>query len=91
MCIRDRSWYWAVDNFGLYSIEETTPTAPDIDSISVKGGVVTINWQGAAGVRLQKTTRLAKPDWQDVPGTNGESSAQEVADQAESYYRLIRD
>ncbi|MED5279699.1 MAG: hypothetical protein VYD86_11295, partial [Verrucomicrobiota bacterium] len=85
------SWYWAVDNFGLYSIEETTPTAPDIDSISVKGGVVTINWLGAAGVRLQKSTRLAKPDWQDVPGTNGESSAQEVADQAESYYRLIRD
>ena len=85
------SWYWAVDNFGLYSIEETTPTAPDIDSISVEGGVVTINWQGAAGMRLQKTTRLAKPDWQDVPGTNGESSAQEVADQAESYYRLIRD
>ena len=85
------SWYWAVDNFGLYSIEETTPTAPDIDSISVKGGVVTINWLGAAGVRLQKSTRLAKPDWQDVPGTIGESSAQEVADQAESYYRLIRD
>ena len=85
------SWYWAVDNFGLYSIEETTPTAPDIDSISVKGGVVTINWLGAAGVRLQKSTRLAKPDWQDVPGTNGESSAQEIADQTESYYRLIRD
>ena len=85
------SWYWAVDNFGLYSIEETTLTAPDINSISVKGGVVTINWLGAAGVRLQKSTRLAKPDWQDVPGTNGESSAQEVADQAESYYRLIRD
>ena len=85
------SWYWAVDNFGLYSIEETTPTAPDIDRISLEGGVVTINWKGAAGMRLQKTTRLAKPDWQDVPGTNGESSAQEVADQAESYYRLIRD
>ena len=83
------SWYWAVDNFGLYSIEETT--APDIDNISVKGGVVTINWLGAAGLRLQKSTRLAKPDWQDVPGTIGESSAQEVADQAESYYRLIRD
>ncbi len=84
------SWYWAVDNFGLYSIQETTPTAPDIDSISVEGGVVTINWQGSAGVRLQKTARLAKPDWQDVPGTKGESSAQEVADQTESYYRLIR-
>ena len=84
------SWYWAVDNFGLYSIEEATPTTPQIDSISLEGGVVTISWKGAAGVRLQKTTRLAKPDWQDLPGTNGESSAQEIADQTESYYRLIR-
>ena len=84
------SWYWAVDNFGLYSIEEATPTTPQIDSISLEGGVLTISWKGAAGVRLQKTTRLAKPDWQDLPGTNGESSAQEIADQTESYYRLIR-
>ena len=84
------SWYWAVDNFGLYSIEEATPTTPQIDSISLEGGVVTISWKGAAGVRLQKTTRLAKPDWQDLPGTNGESSAQEIADQTELYYRLIR-
>ena len=30
------SWYWAVDNFGLYSIEETPTTAPAIDSISSK-------------------------------------------------------
>ena len=56
------SWYWAVDNFGLYSIEETTPAVPDIDRISLEGGVVTINWKGATGVRLQKSTRLAKPN-----------------------------
>ena len=85
------SWYWAVDNFGLYSIEETPTTAPAIDSISSNGGVVTIAWPGAAGVRLQKTSSLANPNWADVPDTGGESSAKEVADQAEAYYRLIRD
>ena len=85
------SWYWAVDNFGLYSIEETPTTAPAIDSISADGGVVTISWQGAAGVRLQKASNLANPNWTDVPDTGGESSAKEVADQSESYYRLIRD
>jgi hypothetical protein len=85
------SWYWAVDNFGLYSIEEAPTTAPAIESISADGGVVTINWPGAAGVRLQKTARLAKPNWEDVPDTEGKSSANEVADQAEAYYRLIRD
>ena len=85
------SWYWAVDNFGLYSIEETPTTAPAIDSISADGGVVTISWQGAAGVRLQKGSNLANPNWTNVPDTEGESSAKEVADQSESYYRLIRD
>ena len=85
------SWYWAVDNFGLYSIEEAPTAAPAIESISADGGVVTINWPGAAGVRLQKTARLANPSWADVPDSQGVSSAKEVADQAEAYYRLIRD
>lgn len=85
------SWYWAVDNFGLYSIEEAPTTAPAIESISANGGVVTIAWPGAAGVRLQKTSSLAKPNWADVPDSGGKSSANEVADQAEAYYRLIRD
>ena len=85
------SWYWAVDNFGLYSIEEAPTTVPAIDGIAVDGGVVTISWQGAAGVRLQKASNLANPNWTDLPDTGGESSAKEVADQSESYYRLIRD
>ncbi len=85
------SWYWAVDNFGLYSIEETPTTAPVIDSIAVDGGIVTISWQGVAGVRLQKASNLANPNWSDIANTQAESSAKEVADQAEAYYRLIRD
>ncbi len=85
------SWYWAVDNFGLYSIEETPTTAPLIDGITVDDGVVTINWQGVAGVRLQKASNLAKPNWSDIANTQGASSATEVADEAEAYYRLIRD
>ena len=91
MCIRDRSWYWAVDNFGLYSIEEEPTTIPAIDSVAVDGGIATISWQGAAGVRLQKASNLANPNWSDIANTQGESSANEVADQAEAYYRLIRD
>jgi len=85
------SWYWAIDNFGLYSIEEAPTTAPAIDSIAVDGGVATISWQGAAGVRLQKASKLANPSWADVPDSQGVSSAKEIADQAEAYYRLVRD
>jgi len=85
------SWYWAVDNFGLYSIEEEPNTIPAIDSIAMDGGIATISWQGAAGVRLQKASNLANPNWSDIANTQGESSANEVADQSEAYYRLIRD
>ncbi|MEC9081176.1 MAG: hypothetical protein VYE44_05305 [Verrucomicrobiota bacterium] len=85
------SWYWAVDNFGLYSIEEAPTTAPAIESVSSTGGIVTISWQGATGIRLQKASNLVNPNWVDVPDTSGESSANEVADQAQAYYRLIRD
>ena len=85
------SWYWAVDNFGLYSIEEAPTTAPAIESVSSNGGIVTISWKGATGVRLQKASNLVNPNWVEVPDTSGESSANEVADQAQAYYRLIRD
>jgi len=85
------SWYWAVDNFGLYSIEEAPTTVPTIDSIAVDGGIVTISWQGVVGVRLQKASNLSNANWSDIANTQGESSAKEVADQAEAYYRLIRD
>ena len=85
------SWYWSVDNFGLYSISEAPVNIPVIESISQDGGLVTINWIGEVGVRLQKAVRLASPDWVDVPNTEGESFATEVADQSERYYRLIRD
>ena len=61
-----------------------------IDGITVDDGVVTINWQGVAGVRLQKASNLTKPNWSDIANTQGTSSATEVADEAEAYYRLIR-
>ena len=85
------SWYWAVDNFGLYSISELPTSIPVIKSISQDGGLVTINWLGEIGVKLQKSIRLDNPDWVDVPNTDGKSSAAEIADQSNGYYRLIRE
>lgn len=85
------SWYWALDNFGLYSISGEPSAIPSIESISQDGGLLTIKWTGEPGVRLQRSVRLVNPDWIDIPGTDGKSSASEVADQAEGYYRLMRD
>ncbi|HIG29087.1 MAG TPA: hypothetical protein EYQ50_15375 [Verrucomicrobiales bacterium] len=83
------SWYWAVDNFGIYSIDESV-SEPVPLSISKSGGEVTLSWQGGAGIRLQQTERLNNPDWQNL-GDAGQSSTTQPADQKESYYRLIKD
>ena len=85
------SWYWAVDNFGLYSIEETPTTAPAIDSISADGGVVTNQLAGSGRCPPTKSLQFGQPELDGRARYRGESSAKEVADQAEAYYRLIRD
>lgn len=81
------SWYFGVDDVGLYSI---TPPAFVINNIVLNGANVTISWNGAAGVKLQKSTSLTAPDWQDVPGSDGASSVSEPASGAGAYYRLSR-
>ena len=81
------SWYFGVDDVGLYSITEP---AFVINSIVFNGTNVTISWNGAGGVKLQKSTSLTTPDWQDVPGSDGASSVSEPASGAGAYYRLVR-
>lgn len=78
------SWYFGIDDLGLYSL------APlQITSIVRNGGNAVISWNGAAGTKLQKATTLTNPNWQDVPGTNGASSANDPI-AGEAYYRLVR-
>ena len=78
------SWYFGIDDFGLYSLPPLK-----INSIVQNGANVVISWNGAAGTKLQKTTSLTSPNWQDVPGSNAASSANEPAAGA-AYYRLSR-
>jgi len=78
------SWYWGVDDFGLYSLAR-----PTINSIVRNGDNAMISWNGAAGTKLQKTTSLTSPNWQDVPGSNGASTASDPISGA-AFYRLIR-
>lgn len=57
------SWYFGVDNFGLYSI----PVNPLVASVSVSGGQATINWTGGAGpFQVERATTLSPPDWAPV-------------------------
>ena len=79
------SWYFGVDDVGLYSLP-----VPKIISIVRNGTNVSISWAGAAGTKLQKTTSLSTPNWQDVPGSNGASNVSDPASGPGAYYRLVR-
>jgi hypothetical protein len=78
------SWYFGIDDVGLYSLPPLV-----ITSIARSGANVIISWAGAAGTKLQKTSSLSSPNWQDVAGSNGASNVSEPAT-ASAFYRLSR-
>ena len=57
------------------------------DPWAVEGGVLTIAWPSADGLRLQRAAAVTGP-WEDVEGTAGKDSHSEAADQAAAFYRL---
>jgi hypothetical protein len=50
-------------------------------------GVAVLTWEGGPAITLQKSTSLTNPNWQDVPGTTGQSLA--ILPQADAaFFRL---
>jgi hypothetical protein len=60
-----------------------------ITSIIQSNSNVIISWPGDPSIRLQRTTNLSNPDWQDVPGTTGADSAALPATNAAAFFRLL--
>ncbi len=80
------SWYWGLDDFGIYSIP---PVAlPQFTSMIRSGNSVTMTWNGEIVSRLQKKSSLTGFLWQDVPGTLGLKTFTEPIGAGETYYRL---
>src|SRR6266404_642452 len=79
------SWYWGVDDVGLYSLPSLK-----INNIVRSGSNVIVSWAGELNTILQKTTSLTIPNWQDVSGTTGVSSATNSIVGAAAFYRLAR-
>jgi hypothetical protein len=51
--------------------------------------VAVLTWEGNPGIKLQKSTSLTNPNWQDVPGTTGQSLA--ILPQADAaFFRLVQ-
>ncbi len=64
------SWYFGIDNLGLYSISDTPPTL----SIAVSGSQITISWPSdATGFTLETSIDLGSATWSSVPGVVGNS------------------
>jgi hypothetical protein len=63
---------------------------PRINSVAQSGSTLVLGWNGQPGLRLQKTTSLTSPDWPDVPGTDGASSATETIAGNSAFYRLFK-
>src|SRR5262249_10209603 len=65
------SWYWGIDDFGLYNISSNTGSKL---TVALQGTKIVLSWTGAANTTLQRTVGLTSPNWQDVPGTAGAST-----------------
>lgn len=79
------SWYFGIDDFGLYSIGAGSPAIQAVR----QGSSIALNWTGAAGLGLQRATAVSGSVWEDVPGTLGASSFTEPAAGAAAFYRIV--
>ena len=80
------SWYWGIDNFGLYSI--ATSIAPVL-KISRASSGVEISWGADVSGLILETSKLAAgASWTTVPVNAGTTSVTIPASDGASYFRL---
>lgn len=80
------SWYFGIDDFGLYSISAAPVQAPQL-SIARSGATVTISWDSTVtGFTLESTTDLKGGTWTPVSGVSNNSL--QVAPSGNTFYRL---
>lgn len=80
------SWYFGIDDFGLYSIGASTPGPSLSASLSVNS--LTISWPtGVTGYTLESTDSLTNPSWGTVGGVVNNSVTVTVAP-GNKFYRL---
>ncbi|MCS1408533.1 MAG: Endoglucanase C [Verrucomicrobia subdivision 3 bacterium] len=85
------------DSQGSTTSEAATLTVIDqpdnslmITNVSLTGNTLNIIWNSGPGIVLQVKANIDDPFWQDVPGTKGQSSAQQLALGLSAYFRLIQ-
>ena len=67
------SWYWGIDDVGVYSIGSTPADAPAL-SVERSGGTLRITWPATAtGYVLESASTLSGATWTAVSGVSGSS------------------
>jgi hypothetical protein len=61
-----------------------------ISSAILSQNTLTLSWNGGHGIKLRKTTTLTTPDWQDVPGSDGQSSMSLPIADSSAFFRLVK-
>lgn len=80
------SWYFGIDNFGLYSISETTENPPRMSIMRNASGIL-ISWPTSVrGYILESCPSLSDPSWTEVSGVR--SNSVNLAPSQTQYYRL---
>ena len=74
----------------LSTVVVAPPPELRLNSPTVANSQVTITWTGAPDVRLQKSAALSPANWQDVAGTQGQSTHTEAITGNAGFYRLAR-
>ena len=81
------SWYFGIDDFGLYSIESSSGTSPTL-TISKGTGGITIQWDPAiTGYTPETSTSLPSSNWSPILGVQNNSITVQV-DSAARFFRL---
>jgi hypothetical protein len=54
------------------------------------GDNICLSWNGAPGIKLQKTASLSAPIWEDVPGSDGVSQIELPCTGPAAFFRLTK-
>jgi hypothetical protein len=78
------------DQWGLSIFKLSLPGPLQLNPPVLSANTLTLSWSGGPGIKLQKTTSLTAPNWQDVPNATGQSLAALPLSDAAAFFRLIQ-
>jgi hypothetical protein len=81
------SWYFGIDDFGLYSISNAPAARPAL-ALARSGANLIVSWPAdVAGFTLETADTLVNPTWKPVSGVAG-NAATITPGAAQAFYRL---